>query len=294
MDNLIQEIFTKTDDAGGGFSRRAVLAFMAVGAASAAVAIASAASARGPAKGTFERTLAVSGPADITVTAGSGSIVVRSGDGSTVRVLGKIQLTSGWRQDERDADEKVRRIEANPPIEQAGGRVRIGDTRDETLRQGVSIDYEIIVPADAHLRAFTDSGSIDTQGLGGMVAETGSGSIRLQQGVPGDVEAKTGSGNIRLSGLRGGLLAHDGSGNIDVEGLPTRDWHVRSGSGNVKIQLPADAAFEVVASTGSGSVNTSRELLVKDVQGRGMLRGKANGGGPLIEVMTGSGNIEID
>ncbi len=290
MDNLNQESFTKRDDAGGGFSRRAALAFIGAGAASAAVAI-GAASARGPAKGTFERILAVSGPADITVTAGSGSIVMRPGDRSTVRVLGKIEL---WEEDERDAHERVRRIEANPPIEQDGGSVRIGDIRDETLRRGVSIAYEIIVPPGTHLRAFTGSGSIDTQGLGGMMAETGSGSIRLQQGVPGDTEAKTGSGSIRLSGLRGGLLAHTGSGSVDVEGLPTRDWHVRTGSGNVKIRVPADAAFEIVASTRSGSVKTSRELLVKDAQGRGMLRGKAHGGGPLIDVMTGSGNIQVD
>ncbi len=134
MDNLNQESFTKRDDAGGGFSRRAALAFIGAGAASAAVAI-GAASARGPAKGTFERILAVSGPADITVTAGSGSIVMRPGDRSTVRVLGKIEL---WEEDERDAHERVSRIEANPPIEQDGGSVRIGDIRDETLRRGVS------------------------------------------------------------------------------------------------------------------------------------------------------------
>ena len=74
----------------------------------------------------------------------------------------------------------------------------------------------------------------------------------LQQQARGDIEVKTGSGSIRLNGLCGGLLAYTGSGSIRVKGLPTRDWHVRSGSGSVQIQLPADAGFELAASTCSG------------------------------------------
>jgi hypothetical protein len=263
------------------------------------MAVVAAAIARGlgvisTAEGTFERTLAVSGPAKLAVRTGSGSIIVRPGDSSTVRLAGKIQVTAGWGEDERAAQEKVHRIEANPPIEQEGDTVRIGEIPDEALRQGVSVAYEIIVPAGTQLRAFTGSGSIEAQGLGSITAETDSGAIRLQQQARGDIEVKTGSGSIRLNGLCGGLLAYTGSGSIRVEGLPARDWHVRSGSGSVQIHLPVDAGFELAASTRSGCVRAPRELLVSGGNGQGKVRGKANGGGPLIEVTTGSGNIRID
>jgi Putative adhesin len=286
---------TATADGVGRFSRRAALAVLGVvTAAGAAIAVAGAVIARGSPQGRFERTLAVSGPTNIAITTGSGSILVRPGDSSTVRVVGNIQVSADWNEDEREAQEKVRRIEANPPIDQDGDSVRIGEIRDDALRRGISISYEIIVPASTRLRAFTGSGSIDAQGLGGMLAESGSGAISLQQQAPGDIEVKTGSGSIKLAGLRGGVLARSGSGSIDAQGSPARDWHVRTGSGNVKIRLPADASFELVASTGSGRVRTSRELLVTGIQDRRKVRGKANRGGPLIDITTGSGNIEVD
>ena len=41
-----------------------------------------------PAEGTFERTLAVNGPVDLSVRTGSGSIQIRTGSGQSVQVIG--------------------------------------------------------------------------------------------------------------------------------------------------------------------------------------------------------------
>ena len=38
---------------------------------------------------------------------------------------------------------RVRRIEANPPIEQNGNSIRIGQMRDDDLYRNVSISYEV-------------------------------------------------------------------------------------------------------------------------------------------------------
>jgi hypothetical protein len=103
---------TATADGVGRFSRRAALAVLGVvTAAGAAIAVAGAVIARGSPQGRFERTLAVSGPTNIAITTGSGSILVRPGDSSTVRVVGNIQVSADWNEDEREAQEKVRRIE---------------------------------------------------------------------------------------------------------------------------------------------------------------------------------------
>jgi DUF4097 and DUF4098 domain-containing protein YvlB len=85
---------------------------------------------------------------------------------------------------------------------------------------------------------------------------------------------------------------------VSVEGTQTGTWELRTGSGNVDLRLPADAAFDLEASTSSGKVDTSRPVTMT-VQGdlqraHRSLHGKVNGGGPLLTVHTGSGDVRID
>ena len=48
------------------------------------------------AEGHFARTLQVSGPVDLEVQTGSGTVDVRTGDSSTVRITGTIRSSNGW------------------------------------------------------------------------------------------------------------------------------------------------------------------------------------------------------
>src|SRR5580704_12908323 len=111
------------------------------------------------------------------------------------------------------------------------------------------------------VRASTGSGSIRADGIGGgLTAKTGSGNVELAQTAPGDVEVETGSGHIELHGVHGRIRAHAGSGSISAEGAPTGDWNLHTASGTVTVRLPADAAFNLEASTGSGNISTTHEL----------------------------------
>src|SRR5271157_820800 len=76
-------------------------------------------------EGRFARTVQVSGAVDLEVQTGSGTIDVRTGDSSTVRITGTIRATSGW-SDGAGAENKVRYLETNPPIEQHGNVIKIG------------------------------------------------------------------------------------------------------------------------------------------------------------------------
>src|SRR5258708_4644414 len=105
------------------------------------------------AEGSFDRTLKVSGAVDLTVATGSGSITVRPGDNTSVRVSAKIRVSEGWHISLGEAEDKVKRLEANPPIEQSGNTIRIGEIRVEDLRRNVSISYEVSAPADTRLRS---------------------------------------------------------------------------------------------------------------------------------------------
>ncbi len=146
------------------------------------------------------------------------------------------------------------------------------------------------------VRARTGSGYIRGAGIAGAItAGTGSGDVKLQQTAAGSARVDTGSGNVELEGLRGSLVARTGSGTITAEGAPEGGWSLSTGSGSVIVRLPANAAFDLDAHTSSGHV--SADNLPITLQGtirRGQLRGKVRGGGPRIELETGSGNIRIE
>src|SRR5215470_8497434 len=88
------------------------------------------------AEGSFQRDLKVTGPVDLEVSTGSGNISVRTGSSDVVKVTGRIHANEWWGG---SAQEKVRKIEANPPIEQNGNVIRIGHIQDPELRRNISI-----------------------------------------------------------------------------------------------------------------------------------------------------------
>ena len=263
-------------------------------------------------KGRFERTLQVTEQAEVDVTTGSGDIIVRVGEEQTVRIVGDISVH--YQRGGRDAaEEKLHQLETHPPIEQNDNVIRIGRIDDRALQRGVGISYELTVPANTQLRADSGSGDIDGTGLRAAVdAQTGSGSIRLvevgaevraqtgsgdieiTQVGSGDVRASTGSGSIRASGLSGAVRASTSSGSITVEGKLSGPWELETGSGGITVRLPAAAAFELDAHTGSGEVHTNHPITVVGSFDQGTLRGAVRGGGPRLIARTGSGSIRIE
>src|SRR6266700_144555 len=201
--------------------------------------------------GHFERTLKVSGNVDLDVASGSGNITVHTGSSDTVYVSAKIHAGNSWLFG-GNPEEKVRRIEQNPPVEQTGNIIHIGRNEDHDLFRNISIDYDLTVPAQTHLTfhsihgalfAQNGSGNIHAEGVAGeVVANSGSGDVEVHQvGASGSVRAETGSGNIKLHGVKGGLRADAGSGDIQAEGEPTSDWRLGAGSGNITLRVPAQA-----------------------------------------------------
>jgi hypothetical protein len=202
--------------------------------------------------GSFDRTLTVTGPVDLEVRSGSGSIEVRTGQAGRVEISGRVRAGDwGVFRSRSSAQERVRRIEASPPIEQAGNRVTVGRIDDEDLQNHVSISYTVVVPPETTLVSKTGSGSHLIEGVRGTVTATsGSGSIRVRD-AGGDVRTSTGSGSIRADTLAGSFSANSGSGSIDgvsVKGSIT----VKSGSGSIAVSQSGGGPTE--ASTNSGSI----------------------------------------
>ena len=101
------------------------------------------------AEGRFERTLTVSGPVTLSVMTGSGRISVQPGTDGQVRVVATLKTSEGWgwgQSGSMTPEAAIKAIEANPPIEQQGSVIRIGDMKDRPEGKNVSISYEVVVP----------------------------------------------------------------------------------------------------------------------------------------------------
>src|SRR3954464_3381256 len=90
--------------------------------------------------GSFSKTLNVSGTPDIEIQTGSGDITVRAGSANTGQVNARIRASENWVSDDRiSASERVKRIEADPPVKQNGNMISIGRIEERELRNHVSI-----------------------------------------------------------------------------------------------------------------------------------------------------------
>jgi DUF4097 and DUF4098 domain-containing protein YvlB len=208
----------------------------------------------------------------------------------------------------------VRQIIDSPPITESGNTVRVGEVNDHSLFNNISIDYDISVPADVALNLHSGSGDVETTDVGRFVAaasgsgnvrahgvhgpadlESGSGDLELEDLGAGDVKVKTGSGDIKVESFNGGFTARTGSGDITADGHLQNGGMIMAGSGDVRLHLTPDSRFTLEASTGSGDIRVHMPGVVatNSDSSRHHVTTSVNGGGPALEIRTGSGDIEI-
>lgn len=279
---------------------------------------------------TFHRSLAASGPVALKVCTNSGTVVVTGAEGNNVEIAAKIHNTKWSAFGNTD---QMKKIAADPPVMQTGNAVQVGnqDTCGRHLLQNISIDYVISIPKtssvvvnsgsgdiqvatiQSFVRAVTGSGSIKATDIGpASRLETGSGTVDIQS-AHGDVKASSGSGdlairdsdltearlqagsgNITATNLHGGLRANTGSGSIILSGSPESDWKLETGAGNIHCHMAANSKFTLDAETGSGTIHSKLSGATSGHGTKGVLRGPINGGGPIVKISTGSGNIDIE
>ena len=275
--------------------------------AAAALALALTPAALFAAEGTFDKTLNVSGTANLNVSTGSGYIHITPGPAGSIHIVGHVHSSMGWLSG--SSDENVRRVTDNPPIVQNGNDIEVGQ---HTHFENVSIDYVITAPRGTNIEANSGSGDLNISNLGGplkagtgsgtieandltgnVTLSAGSGDIRAMMNGANYVKAETGSGTIRLQGVTGGLYAETGSGDIDVSGQPGSGWKLETGSGSVTLNTGGNAHFTLDASTGSGDVRSDPPISTHGSLERHHVTGDVNGGGPIVRVETGSGDVRI-
>lgn len=280
------------------------------------------------AEGHFDRTLDVSGAVNLELTTGSGEVIIKTGGSNQVVIHGTVRSSNDWWGG--DSEGAVRSVESNPPIVQSGSSIRIGFNLPDDIKRHIAISYEITVPPDTTVDAGTGSGEISVEGVRSptklhtgsgsirardlgpqcrletgsgsihadsvaapVTAGTGSGSIQADLTGGGDVDVHTGSGGIDIRGVNGGLRARTGSGHITADGNVKGPWQLHTGSGSVRVALGSSGGFNLDVHTSSGTIHSDLPITIQGTMGRHEIKGTVRGGGPEVEVSTGSGDIEI-
>src|SRR3984957_12658436 len=279
-------------------------------------------------QGTFEKSFQVTGPVDLEVLTRSGDVTIRSGPAGSVFIRGKIFVSDHWLMGRRQGD--VDAIQQHPPLRQEGNSIHIDYVNahdisvdyeitvpaDTTLRtrsgsgdqtiEGIHGNTDLqsgsgdmkLANLTGEIRMQTGSGNVRAHEVAGAIrGGAGSGDIEVEETGQGDIDLHTGSGNVTVRGIQGAFRAEAGSGDITAEGTQSGSWEIRTGSGNVQGGLPANPAFDARISTSSGTLDVDAPVEMT-VQGRVQetrksINGKVRGGGPLLAVRTGSGDIHI-
>jgi DUF4097 and DUF4098 domain-containing protein YvlB len=262
-----------------------------------------------------EKTFALTGPINLIVRLGHGSVTVTARDGLDAA---RVRLTP------RDkASQFVERI----TVEMDGPTLAVIAPRQGGLsdllggwsRDRDAVDAEIEVPAGTAMKLTTASAPIVVTGRsGGADVTTGSadvdldtvdGDLRLRTGsatsrvaaVTGDVVARSGSGDVALGEIGGTIQSGFGSGDLTVAraGGAVRsrtgsgDAHIASahgdvdvtaGSGKVSVGLPSGVSARLDVTSGSGRVHS--ELPIEDAPAAGRTS-------ITVRARTGSGDVRL-
>jgi DUF4097 and DUF4098 domain-containing protein YvlB len=167
------------------------------------------------------------------------------------------------------------------------------------------------------LTAHSDSGKIQAEEItldGDLDLETNFGDVMAESVVATSYRLRSGSGGLTLDGCGGSLDLQTDFGGIEVQNardaalmLKTNSGRVffsgslraegehraESDFGNVHLVLPADAAFALDAQTEFGSVKTDFAVTVTEFEEKHIV-GDVNGGGPLLWLRTGSGDVRLE
>jgi len=140
------------------------------------------------------------------------------------------------------------------------------------------VDYELALPKRADLDMRTVNGGIE-------IAD-----------IQGRIEVRTTNGRIKISGIAGFVNGRTTNGSIWAELREVNHQepaYLTTTNGSIQVYLSPTIKTDIIASTATGRIHTDLPLeLQGNFSGR-RIKGKINGGGPLLELHTINGGIEI-
>jgi len=261
-----------------------------------------------------EKRFKVTGTADLSLTTFDGSMEIRSWDRAEVLI-----------EVEKRASDKALAEAITVRAEQSGNTITIEvkkpDGSGPTLGFRVSPSARIVasVPRRCNIVARSEDGSMNIERVDGQIelhtgdgsvkgvdiagtlrVHTGDGSLRFDD-VSGSLDLESGDGGARVSGKLQSLKLKTGDGSVEVradEGSSmASDWEIRTGDGGLRLELPADFAASLDATTGDGAVRVrgfgEPTTGGRDEEHARELKRPLGSGGKLLRLRSNSGTIVV-
>ncbi len=274
---------------------------------------------KGGSEANLTRTFAVDREGKLSMDVDRGGIHVVGADQDTVEVRVKRQVR---RANQSEADRIL--AEQELVLEQSGNEISINSKDPPSLsgssgwgfmKPELDVNYEVTVPRkfDVHLK--TAGGGINVAAIQGPVyVRTEGGGLEFKD-VEGNVDGQTQGGGIQATGCKGSLVIKTEGGGITVlsfagpsvqgttEGggitadfavSPRSDCLLHTEGGSVTARLPATAQVTLAARTEGGRVKSELPVQTEGKTEGNQLRGKINGGGPLLKLETKGGSIRVE
>ncbi len=278
----------------------------------------------------FEKTLDLARDGKVIIKNVSGNIEVKTWNKAQVQIdaLKVSRATTLAKAKENMGKVKITITEENSTL-----RIKTEWPKGPNKNMSVSIYYTLMIPVDASLNAYTVSGNVTCEDISGdLKAETVSGNVIVTgakngancttvsgtvevDNVIGDVKLKTVSGNVLANAIKGNVDADTVSGSVVLTNITDANdieanaisgkvkyegdlasngfYHLQTLSGRVEFIVPSNSAFDLDATTFSGSINSDFDITVRGKIGKKSLNGSVNGGGAEVELKTFSGNVYL-
>ncbi|HEY8460934.1 MAG TPA: DUF4097 family beta strand repeat-containing protein [Blastocatellia bacterium] len=153
----------------------------------------------------------------------------------------------------------------------------LGKVKIEVTGKG-RVDFEIAVPASSSINLLSYRGAIMVTNLAGAV------------------RARVTDGDIRIDGMRSAKVeAHCSQGNVIFSGdvLPSGRYILKSFSGRVEVTLPADANFNLSASSFRGGMDLNAFQMKFNKRSPHVVEASRGAGGASISLWTQEGSIHL-
>ena len=267
-------------------------------------------------RSSVDTTFAFDRRGQVSLTIGSGDIVVTTWDRDQVRVHATNE-SGGVRLDASSSRVVVEprggygqgesRYEVTVPVgvrvvaRAQSGDIAISGTHADIDARSQSGDIKIEDAAN-RLDIGTLSGDIEVSAaIGDVQIKSVSGDIRLTD-FKGDFEGETVSGSIELRNAAGRLVrSHTTSGDLSYEGSidPSGRYELSAHSGDIRLVIPSNASAQLSVSTWSGTLDSDFPITLRPGE-HGIGSGQAKrftfdigAGAARIEAETFSGDITI-
>ncbi|MBN2245049.1 MAG: DUF4097 family beta strand repeat protein [Candidatus Aminicenantes bacterium] len=209
-----------------------------------------------------------------------------------------------WLTIPEGASININSVSGDVNAEKIGGALKAGSVSGEVTLMDIR----------GTLIASSISGNVTVEKAGsGADCKSTSGDVELKN-IVGDVDLNSVSGDILVQDIKGSIDAETVSGDIELMNVADAQevkvkalsgeivyegdiksngrYYLQSHSGDVTLLIPGSSAFDIMAKSFSGGIDSEFDITVSGKFGK-EIKGSVNGGGAEVNIKTFSGTIDL-